>query len=363
MIRWFAVCLCLSLPVCATGAQNLNVAAFEQVIDAEHAKGAFDGVVVLSQHGKVLLAKAVGEADRTGKIEMRPTTVFRLASLTKQVTSLLVMQQVAAGKLRLDERAGEVLPTLPAASARVTVEQLLQHISGLPNPSEGPENTIPAFYKQLSVTAGYNSTTAAGSCSGEPVRDPDMKFEYNNCDYIVLGALLEEVTGKPFARLVQEKVTTPLGLKSWGVFTGDGTRPIAAKAYTEKGDVDEPQNPATYGAAGALYGNALDVAKWDTALLTNKLLPAKETERMFHGENNLGAEALGSWSYDLPGTSPKLHLVERQGDIGATRLLNLLLPEFDGSIVIVANTEKADLFNTYTRQGFGYALVRAATGR
>ena len=55
--------------------------------------------------------------------------------------------------------------------------------------------------------------------------------------------------------------------------------------------------------------------------------------------------------------------MERQGDIGATRLLNLLLPEFDGSIVIVANIERADLFNTYSKQGLGYALVKAATGR
>lgn len=362
MLRLLALCLSVGSLLCA-GAQTLNVAAANQVVEATHAKGDFDGVVIVSQHGKVLLAKAVGRADRKAGIAFVPGTVFRLASLTKQVTSLLVMQQVAAGKLRLDERAGDVLPTLAPTVARVTVLQLLQHISGLPNPSEGPENTIPAFYKQQSVRADYNSTTAAGFCSGKPVRDPDERFEYNNCDYIVLGALLEKVTGKPFAQLVHEAVIAPLGLKSWGLFTDNSVRPVTAKGYLESGKVDEPQNPATYGAAGALYGSALDVAKWDTALLTHKLLPAKETERMFHGENNLGGEALGSWSYDLPGASPKLHLVERQGDIGATRLLNLLLPEFDASIVILANTEKADLFNTYSKQGFGYALVKAATGR
>ncbi len=342
-------------------AQTLHVDSAAKVVQTAHAKGTFNGVVIVSEHGKNVLELALGDADRTARLPVRTATVFRLASLTKQVTSLLVMQQVAAGRLRLDEQVSEVLPSLSPTTGRVTVEQLLQHVSGLPNPSEG--DGIPAFYKMGNVAGNYNTVTARGFCSGKPLRDPDTKFEYNNCDYIVLGALLEKVTGRPYAQLVLENVTRPLGLKSWGTFTGSGTTPATARAYNEDGKPDESQNPATYGAAGALYGDALDVARWDTALLTHKLLPREQTDRMFHGENNLGGEALGSWSYDLPGTKPALHLIERQGDIGSTRLLNLLLPELDASVVIIANTERADLFNTYSKQGLGYDLVKALTGR
>lgn len=362
MLR-FAMAACLLAALPCLRAQTLALDPVARAVDAAAAQGTFSGVVVVSQGGKVLWSKAVGNSDRAAHKPMREDTVFRLASLTKQVTSLLVMQQVAAGTVRLDEPVSQVLPALPASVGRVTVQQLLQHISGLPNPSEGPENTIPAFYKVSSVPDSYHQATASGFCAGKPVRDPDTKFEYNNCDYIVLGAMLEKITGMTYKQLVMAKVVQPLHLSSWGIFAGGGTIPATARGYMETGSVDEPQNPATYGAAGALYGNALDVAKWDDALLNHTLLPSRETDIMFHGERNLGGEALGSWSYDLPGTSPAVHLVERQGDIGATRLLNLLLPQFDASIVIVANTERADLFNTYSRQGLGYALVKAATGR
>ncbi len=363
MLRLSLVSALLLLASPCLRAQTLRFEEASSVVDAAAAKGAFSGVVVIAQGGKVLLSKAVGTADVAAERPMRADTVFRLASLTKQVTSLLVMQQVAAGKLRLDEPAGELLPALPASVGRVTVQQLLQHVSGLPNPSEGPDGVIPPFYKVPAIAGDYHLAMASGYCAGRPIRDPDTKFEYNNCDYLVLGALLEKVTGMTYAQLVTSRIVQPLHLASWGIFLGAGTAPSTALAYSETGTLDETQNPATYGAAGALYGNALDVAKWDAALLSHALLSKVDTDVMFHGERNLGGEALGSWSYDLPGTSPAVHLVERQGDMGSTRLLNLLLPGFDGCIVIIAHTAKADLFNTYSRQGLGYELVKAATGR
>lgn len=360
-LRWMWALLLCGSALCGAAAQEWNATAAMQAVDAAHARGDFDGVVVISQHGKVLMTKAVGMADRAKRTPLRTASVFRLASLTKQVTALLVMQQVAAGKLRLDEPAAEVFPGLSATAGRVTVGQLLQHISGLPNPSTGPEDVVPPFYLRRDVNTKYLRETATGFCSGTPVRPPDEKFEYNNCDYIVLGAMLEQVTGMPYAQLVAAKITRPLGLKSWGIFNGDGATPKTVASYGADGKVDLPQNPATYGSAGALYGNALDVAKWNNALLNHTLLDEAATAQMFHGERNLGGEALGSWSYDLPGTAPAVHLVERQGDIGATRLLNLLLPAQDGSIVILANTERADLFNTYSQKGLGFAIVKALT--
>lgn len=334
-----------------------------QIVDAAHTRGDFDGVVVVSQRGHVVYEKALGEADRTAHQPLAPWSVFRLASLTKQVTAVLILQQAERGTLRLDQPASELLPGLSATTGRVTVQQLLQHISGLPNPTSGPEDVVPAFYKQQNVGPNYLQETAKGFCSGVPVRPPDEKFEYNNCDYIVLGAILEHVSGLRFGALLQQKVVKPLGLTSWGIFTGSGNTPRTTKGYGAEGSLELPQNAATYGSAGALYGNAEDVDRWNRALLGHRLLSPSSTALLFKGERNLGGEALGCWSYDLPATSPAVHLVERQGDIGGTRVLSLLLPDQDASIVILANTEKADLFNTYSRKGLGYDLVTAFTGR
>lgn len=342
------------------GAQKLSSrqASLRAIVDRAHANGSFDGVVVVSQAGHIVFSEAVGMADKARALPNTPHTVFRLASETKQVTALLVLQEVTAGHVRLDEAAGSILPALGPSTGRVTVKQLLQHISGLPNPSDGPDNVVPPFYLRTGQDAADNTKAALGFCSGPAKKEPGS-FEYNNCDYLVLGALLEKVTGKTFPDLVQERVIGPLHLSSWGVFSGlPGEEPTVAKGYSADGSEDLPQNPGTYGAAGALYGDALDLARWNEALLSYKLLPKAATDVMFKADPKLYGEALGSWSYDAKGADGPVRVVERQGEMGGTRLLNNLLPGLHTSVVIIANTERADLFNTYTKQGLGYELLK-----
>jgi len=83
---------------------------------------------------------------------------------------------------------------------------------------------------------------------------------------------------------------------------------------------------------------------------------------MFRADPKLYGEALGSWAYDSAVANPPLHVIERQGDIGGTRLLSLLLPGKNASLVIIANTERADLFNTYSKKGLGYEALKAWFG-
>ena len=348
----------LAASFCALcSAQQFDLSNATVAITAAHDAGDFDGVVVVSQNGKMILQTAMGFADRAAHVPNRVDTLFRLASLTKQVTALLIMQQVSSGKMSLEQPASRYLPALKPAVGRVTIRQLLQHVSGLPNPSDGPENEIPAFYQRTGPPAADVTKTALGFCSGTPKREPGGNFEYNNCDYIVLGALLERVTGLSFRSMVQERVIKPLALSSWGVFVS-AANPKTALSYQANGTLDAPQNPATYGSAGALYGNALDIAKWDEALLTHKLLSEELTATMFRADPKLYGEALGSWAYDSKATTPPVHVVERQGDIGSLHLLNLLLPDEHASVVIISNTERADLFNTYSGKGLGYKLLQ-----
>ena len=347
----------LAVPV---HAQHPNPANLAQVFAAAHRAGNFDGVAVITVGGKTVLVSALGLSDRKAMVPMRPGTVFRLGSLTKQVTALLVMQQVSAGRLQLDQTASTVLKTLPESVARVTVRQLLSHVSGLPNPSDGPENKVPPFYLRTAPSTGEMAKSGLRFCSGTPKRNPGGQFEYNNCDYIVLGALLESLSGKSYDALVRERVIRPLGLHSWKLAPADPpSTPKSAAAYTADGSPDPAQNPATYGAAGALLGSALDVAKWNHALLAHRLLSAEATYTMFRADPKLYGEALGSWAYDSNVSEPPLHVIERQGDIGSTRLLSLLIPEKRASIVIIANTERADIFNTYSKQGLGYGVLKA----
>lgn len=328
-------------------------------MDKAHASGNFDGVVVVSQGSKVVFTRSVGLADRARDVPMTEHTVFRLASETKQVTALLIMQEVNAGRLHLDETANKVLPELATSVGRVTIRQLLQHVSGLPNPSDGPHDVVPPFYRRVDRDAADNTRAAFGFCSSAPKREPGQQFEYNNCDYLVLGAILERVTGKQYPALVHDRVIAPLHLSSWGIPDPDMKPGSAlAKGYSADGTEELFQNAATYGAAGALYGDALDVAHWDEALMTFKLLPEAATRTMFTADPKLFGEALGSWSYEAAGVNGPVRIVERQGEIGGTRLLNNLVPESRTSVIVLSNTERTDLFNTYSKKGMGYELLK-----
>ena len=155
--------LLLTAAFCAVcSAQQFDATNATVAITAAHDAGDFDGVVVVSQNGKVILQTAVGFADRSAGVPNRVDTVFPLASLTKQVTALLIMQQVSLRKTSLEQPASRYLPELKPAVGRVTVRQLLQHVSGLPNPSDGPENQIPAFYKRTGAAAADVTKTALG---------------------------------------------------------------------------------------------------------------------------------------------------------------------------------------------------------
>ena len=94
-------------------------------------------------------------------------------------------------------------------------------------------------------------------------------------------------------------------------------------------------------------------------MITYKLLPEAATREMFTADPKLYGEALGSWSYEAEGQIGPVRIVERQGEIGGTRLLNNLLPDLSTSIIVISNTKRADLFNTYSKKGLGYDLLKA----
>ena len=184
-----------------------------EVLQAAHDAGRFDGEVLVARDGQVVTEAGFGLRDRERKVPHAPGTVWRWASITKQLTAVLVLQEVERGHLDLDATLAQVLPAFTGPTrARVTVRMLLQHTSGLPNPDDSPpsrDGGLPGFYERPVANP------ALGFCAG-PVKavEPGASFSYDNCDFVVLGAVLERVTGKPWDALVQERIAGPLRLGS-----------------------------------------------------------------------------------------------------------------------------------------------------
>ena len=325
----------------------------------------FSGEIAIGDASGDREGQAFGMADQTAGRMHRPGERWLWASVTKQVTALLIMQEVEAGRLSLDDTLHDRLPDFQGPTgARITVRQLLQHTSGLPDPGAGPMNDedVPIFY--LESGAGItDAARAQGFCSGPVRAQPGEGFQYNNCDYLVLGAILERSTGRSYADLVRKMISGPLGLTSLRL-AADQTPYGGADSvgYLAVGRPHPVVNVATLGAAGALTGTASDLLELDRALLDGRLLSQTNRALLWQGDPALGYEALGVWSFPAPlaGCDGPVALIERRGDFGGIQVRNVIAPAIGRSVVIFTNDGALDFGEIWQGKGLSFDLLSAA---
>ncbi len=300
---------------------------------------------------------AFGLADREARTPNRIGQPWIWASVTKQVTATLVMQEVDRGRISLDAPVGKYLPGF-GGNRDITIRELLQHRSGLPNPSA---DAASGFYTQSGEQITDRGRTA-GFCAGPTAKANGGDWEYNNCDYMVLGAVLEAVTGLGYDALVEERLVRPLGLDGPHLAVdGAAWGGAAARGYGASGRVAEI-NVATGGAAAALIGTARDLARLDRAWMGGGLLSAEARDTAWKGDPALGYMALGVWSYPagLNGCAAPLHLVERRGDFGGTQVRNVIAPSLGRAMVLFTNDASAEFGEVWQAKGLTYDLLSAA---
>lgn len=285
---------------------------------------------------------------------------WRWASQTKQVIAVLVMQEVAAGRVDLDQPIGRYLPAFRAPNAgRITVRQLLRHQSGLPNPDDVA--ATPA------APSGFYSSAAKGTpldyCAGPAKGEPGGNWSYNNCDYIVAGELLRAVTGRRWQQLVDERIARPLRLRTVSATGGDH---VPRNALTIEGKPEEIALPdlsiARFGASAVLSGTPSDLVDFDRALVDNRLLDAKARAEMWDGQPKLGFMALGQWVFDarLKGCPAPVRIVERRGGIGGQQMHNFILPEKGVIAVVFVGNAEFDFGEIWQGKGFSFDLLSKA---
>ena len=223
------------------------------------------GAAVLVKRGdEVLLRQGYGLADMELGVAIEPEMVFRLGSITKQFSAVAIMMMVEQGKLRLDQPLAEMLPDYPDVyDSKVTLEHLLTHTSGIPSYT-GMADFWQSSRKDHSVAEMLDYFDEK-----ELEFEPGARWVYNNSGYFLLGAILEAVSGKTYAEVMQEMLFTPLGLEH--TTYGDPTRvtPGRVEGYQfidgEYRVADFISMTAPY-AAGSLLANVDDLARWKDAL-------------------------------------------------------------------------------------------------
>ena len=252
-------------------------ARIEALLDQHHALDQFSGAILVADGGRIVHQSARGMADSDWGIANTPATKFRLASVTKQFTAMVVLQLVRDGKLELDAPITRYLTDYPAESGdRVTVRHLLNHTSGIPSYTNRP-----GYFEKASKLRFGVREFVAEYCS-EPLEfEPGSQYSYNNSGYFLLGAIVERVTGRTYSQVLAERIFEPLGMTDSGV--DDQYRVIPGRA-TGYDDVLGGRRVAlwldmsTRFSAGAVYSTVGDLWKWDRALSAKTLLDG-ELER------------------------------------------------------------------------------------
>lgn len=242
--------------------------------------GQFNGSVLVADGGKVIYKKGFGMANMEWEIPNQPDTKFRIGSVTKQFTAALVLQLVEEGKIKLDGKITDYLPDYRKDTGeKVTIHHLLNHTSGIPS-----YTAIPGFMQNESRNQHSVKDFVKKFASGDFEFEPGTKYSYNNSGYFLLGAIIEQVTGKPYAKVLQERILDPLGMKDTGY---DLTSPLIKKrAWGYRKTPDGYENTAYLDmsipyAAGSMYSTVEDLYKWDQSLYEDKILSAESKKLMF----------------------------------------------------------------------------------
>lgn len=230
------------------------------------------------RNGKVLLRKGYGMADMELGVPIRPEMVFQLGSVTKQFTATAILMLQERGKLSVQDEITKHLPDYPTHGQKITVEHLLTHVSGIPSYT-GLAEWPPKWREDLTVDQ------LLALFKDKPLEfNPGTQWAYDNSGYVLLGAIIEKVSGKTYEDFVEQEIFAPLGMKHTFYNHNEELVPGRVQGYEKEGDTFRRARYLSMThpyAAGSLISNVDDLWIWEQGLSSGKLLRQESLDRMF----------------------------------------------------------------------------------
>ncbi|KAF2516382.1 serine hydrolase [Flavobacterium zhairuonense] len=311
----------------------------EQLLNKYTEYGQFNGSALVAENGKVIFKKGFGSANFEWNVPNQPNTKFRLGSITKQFTALLIVKLAEEGKIKLDVPITTYLPDYPKENGdKITIHHLLTHTSGIPNYTNAPN-----FFKDKAKNP-YTPEEFVKTFSALPLEfTPGEKFNYSNSGYFLLGYIIEKITGKTYEQYLQETIFTPLKMVNSGYDHSDLIIKNRAAGYEKDGkkivnaayiDMSIPY------AAGSLYSTVEDLYLWDQALNTNKLLSEKSMELLFKPYIKAwdGSYGYGWGIEEVSLANKKVKIIEHGGGINGFNTIISRIPADKNLVVLLNNT-------------------------
>jgi CubicO group peptidase (beta-lactamase class C family) len=232
--------------------------------------------LAVMRDGQIIKAKGYGLSNIELNVPVTPQTIFQSGSVGKQFTATGIMMLVEEGKIGLDDKVAKYFPGAPASWNTFTVRNLLTHTSGLKDYTD----------KNMDYLRTYTEEDLLKMVQALPFDfAPGDKWSYSNSGYMLLGILIHKVTGKFYGDFLQERIFKPLGMTTTRIISEEDIVPNRAAGYRlVKGVIKNQEwvNPSLNTTAdGALYFTVLDLAKWDAALYTEKLIKRASLDQMW----------------------------------------------------------------------------------
>ena len=309
----------------------------------------FSGSVLVAQGNQVIFMKGIGMANHSYQIPNRPDTAFLVGSISKQFTSMIILQLVQEGKLKLSDTIGKWFPNFPAYKAdTITIHHLLSHSSGLPHYGGLVELGVDLeHYGRVNRPLEEYAKTIGNMNLLWP---PGTKFRYSSQGYILLGVIAQKVAKKSFGELIKSRIASPLNLKNTGfAFNKEIVSDLAA-AYTY-GILETDESNLKMGftnseyrdqtnsfCTGGVHSTVEDLFVWSQSLWTDKLLGRELREKMFSKQ----ADPYGyGWFISNPndwGLDEKTHILNHGGATTGYRAQIAILDKGAFTVIVLANT-------------------------
>lgn len=308
------------------------------------AQGRFSGAVLVAQDGEPILRQAYGQADRALDLPNQVDTKFNLGSMDKMFTAVAIMQLVEQGRLALDDVIADHLPGYAnqEVAKAVTIHHLLTHTSGLGDYSES--DRYEEVHDQIRSLEDYLPLFVDASLEFEP----GEQFHYSNSGFIVLGLIIEEVTGQSYYDYVRLNIFEPSGMTDTGAYELDAGVPNLAWGYTrfdaESSAMDEIRNnsfwmPMRGGSAGGGFSTVEDLLRFRNALLDHRLLSPASTELLLAGKVRMGEHAQYGYGFMDRMVENQRAVGHGGGAPGICSLMNIYL-DLGYSTIVLTNSDE-----------------------
>jgi CubicO group peptidase (beta-lactamase class C family) len=302
--------------------------SLDQVASSYTTNDAFMGTVLVADGDQVLLDKAYGKAILEWNLPNQTDAKFRLGSITKQFTAVLVLMMQQEGKLNIGDPVSKYLPDAPKSWRKITLANLLGHTSGIPNFTS---------FQGFGVWAAAHRTwdEELAYFKDKPLDfEPGSQYAYSNSNFIVLGGILEKVSGRKYGDLLRERIFDPLGMSDSGLDADNLVLPRRAEGYSPGPNglvVARSESMSVPFSAGSIYSTTGDLLKWEHGLFEGKLISADSLQAMT--TPGLGNYGLGVMIRNENGVK----VVEHGGGIEGFNTSLIYVPEKRICVVVLAN--------------------------